>query len=74
MAISPRKKKNSGGGKKRRELIRSDPRNRRHHQNERTFSPNSRRTMRILRSKRHILEIYLGSFPLLDRGESLQPE
>ena len=62
------------GRKKRRELIRSDPRNRRHHQNERTFSPNSRRTMRILRSKRHILEIYLGSFPLLDRGESLQSE
>ena len=65
------RKKTLGEGKKRRELIRNDPRNRRHHQNERTFSPNSRRTVR---SKRHILDIYLGSFPLLDRGESLQPE
>ena len=73
MAISPKKKK-LPGRKKRRELIQSDPRKRRHHQNERTFSPNSRRTVRILRSKRHILDIYLGSFPLLDRGESLQPE
>ena len=43
------RKKTLGEGKKRRELIRSDPRNRRHHQNERTFSPNSRRTVRILR-------------------------
>ena len=56
------RKKTLGGGKKRRELIRNDPRNRHHHhhhRNERTFSPNSCRTVRILGSKRHILDIYI---------------
>ena len=58
------RKKTLGGGKKRRELIRNDPRNRHHHQYERTFSPNSRRTVRILRSKRHILDIYVWEVSL----------
>ena len=56
------RKKTLGEGKKRRELIRNDPRNRRHHQNERTFSPNSRRSVQILHPKTYfgyIREVFL---------------